>query len=224
MKKIILLFSLSICYTFTLAQNKAIAGNYFSESGYCLQLKEDSFKLIVRQSTPLMRSSEVWAEGLFTRVNKSFLEFNSYETPAIKVARSMKITQRNVESKNDSIKLKILIPYNMTDLRIEIYTEDINLHEFIYSESNNEMLIPQTKNLSFYITPLHLIPHTADGSFYGIIGFDPLCEFEIKENMNYIEFDLPAINNSFFEQYYIEKDYVRIIGNEIIWKGEVFKK
>lgn len=69
-------------------------GNYYNESGYCLQIKKDSFKLIVRETSPLTRSSEIWAEGTIRQIDESFIELNSRNSPWEKVQREIEVIQK----------------------------------------------------------------------------------------------------------------------------------
>lgn len=206
-----------------MAQNNSITGNYFNESDYCLQIKKDSFKLVVQHTSPLMRSSEIWAEGVLKRINKDFIELNTINIPWEKVQKTIEVIQKRESYIND-IEIKFTIPYNRTDLEITIYDEDFNSYMYIYSKNNNKIKIPKTESISFYIVPVNLLPHTPQGNFYGIIGFDSMIEYQIKEGMNNIEFIIPAIDDSFFERYNIVGDYARILNDSIIWKGDIYIK
>ncbi|MFV0536196.1 MAG: hypothetical protein ACK5M3_02365 [Dysgonomonas sp.] len=222
MKKIILLIITSLSCILIQAQNKDISGNYYNESGFCLQIKKDSFKLIVREASPVTRSSEVWAEGVISQINESLIELNTINTPWERVQKDIKIIQRR-ENKENDIYLKFTIPYNKTDLRIYLYTDKFGKSEFVYSKTNTGIKIPRTEKISFYIVPEYLLPHN-NGRFYGIIGYDSIMEYPIENGTNYIEFNIPTIDDSFFEKYYIEGDYARTINDSIIWKGSIYKK
>ena len=41
---------------------------------------------------------------------------------------------------------------------------------------------------------------------------------------NDIAINLPTIKDSFFEQYYVVNEYVRVENNKLYWKGEVYIK
>lgn len=224
MRKIVLLGLCIICSNVAIAQKNDITGIYYNKSGYCLQLRSDSIKLLVSQVSPLTRSSDLWFEGKYERVNKNFIEINSINNPWQEVQKTIEVTQKKKSDKNN-IEVKFLIPYSRSDLNITIYTNnDFNSYEFIYSANNHNIIIPKTKKISFYIVPEYLIPHTPIGAFYGIIAFDSMVDYTIEDDMDYVEISIPAMSNSFFETYYIEGDYARIVDDDIIWKGEVYKK
>lgn len=222
MKAIFITILIYAFSTLTYAQSD-IVGNYYNQSGYCLEIKKDTFRLIVRETSPLMRSSEIWAEGVWKKVNKDFIELNSLDTPWERVHKTMEVIQKKNQNEKD-IEINFNIPYNRSDLRITIFTEEMGKYEYIYSKKNRRVKIPITKSISFYIVPENLIPHTPEGSFWGIIGFDSLIDYEINEEINYVEFNIPAIDDSFFEKYYIVGDYARIAKDGIVWKGILYKK
>ena len=59
------------------------------------------------------------------------------------------------------------------------------------------------------------------GINYGVL-FIQDHDILIEEDVNYIQINIPSLTNSFFEKYYVNKEYVRIIGDTIIWKGRTF--
>ena len=38
------------------------------------------------------------------------------------------------------------------------------------------------------------------------------------------EKEIPALDDSFFERYFVEGEYAKVSGNTITWKGMVFRK
>ena len=71
---------------------------------------------------------------------------------------------------------------------------------------------------------INMMPHTSDGLFYGIVGFDLFQEYQMEKNINHISIEIPAMDDSFFEKYYVKGDYAKISKDTITWKGEVFIK
>ncbi|MDR2954998.1 MAG: hypothetical protein LBV43_07950 [Prevotella sp.] len=223
MRKNLFLIILMVFSELLIAQRKDLSGNYYNESEFCFQIEKDTFRFIVEDNSPRSRASDIWASGIIKRIDDSFIELNTINTPLEKVHKSMNIIQKK-EGIGDSLKIKFVLPYTYTKLRMGIYTDEYNIYEFIYSEKNKEIIIPMAKSVAFTIMPEYLVSHTSEGSFYGIVAFDPLLEYEIDAGMDCIEFEIPAIDNSFFETYYIKGDYARIMNGNIIWKGEVYKK
>ena len=86
------------------------------------------------------------------------------------------------------------------------------------------MIPNNVESISFYISPEQLNAHTFDGLFYGAVGFSSFQEYKIENNKNHISIEIPAIDGSFFERYFIKGDYARIKKGAIKWKGETFQK
>ncbi len=86
------------------------------------------------------------------------------------------------------------------------------------------MLPNNIETMTFYIVPDYVFPHSYDGLFYGIVGFDPFREIQIEKNVNHISIEIPAINDAFFERYYLKGDYAKVSNDTITWKGDVFVK
>ena len=65
--------------------------------------------------------------------------------------------------------------------------------------------------------------HEMLGINYGIL-FIKDYEIHVEKDVNYIQINIPSLTNSFFEKYYVNKEYVRTVGDTIIWKGRTFIK
>ena len=150
------------------------------------------------------------------------IELNS-TPPNVFGLKGLKVVQFSDSTINDSIKVSFLIPYQRGNLKINVHTNTFKTFDLIYSKSSRELMLPNNvKSITFYIVPEHIIPHTSDGLFYGIVGFDPFQEYQIEKNINHISIEIPAIDDSFFEKYYVKGDYAKISKDTITWKGEVF--
>ena len=151
----------------------------------------------------------------------SFIELNT-PLPDIVGNEGLKVVQSADSSSSlDSIKLSFKIPYQR-GLRISVCT---NPGFGYFFQSKREFVIPKTvKSFSFTIFNEQIKPHTVNCLFYGAIDFNPLRKYQIEENTNHISIEIPALDDSFFERFFLEGDYARVSENTITWKGEVFHK
>ena len=216
---------LCICIShYAFGQAKDISGTYFSESGTKLEITGNKLNYIVPQSHSPIWYNDTLANCIFKWVDANFIELNS-TPPDILGHRGLKVVQSSDSTINDSIKVSFLIPYQRGELKITIYTNTNKTFDLIYPKSSRELMIPNNvESISFYIMPDHIIPHTSSCLFYGIVGFDSFHEYQIKKNINHISIEIPAIDDSFFEKYYVKGDYAKISKDTITWKGEVFMK
>ncbi len=69
---------------------------------------------------------------------------------------------------------------------------------------------------------VHEHPHRY--SFQGIIAIDPAIVCEINSYHKHVSIHLSAITDSFFERYYVNNEYIRIIDDKLYWRGLVFTR
>ena len=217
-----------LCYLLCLnanlwAQEKDLSGHYFNESGYEIEIKKDELNFIIRQEHLPVWSNDTLAKCTFEWADKNFIKINS-KSPLETALLSMKVSQAVDRTINDSIVVVFRIPCNET-LMIEIGDNNFKYYRYKYKEGNTSIKLPKNiKEIYFCINPESIMPHSADGRFYGVVCLDSHINIKIEENVNSIIIDLPALNNSFFEQYYVVDEYAKVKNNCIFWKGDVFKK
>ena len=138
----------------------------------------------------------------------------------------MKITQSFDSTLHDSITVVFQMPYNGNRLITEVTDDRYKSYKSEYRKGNSSIKLPKnTKKFNFLIYPQKAYWHTVDGRFFGITSYDPpFTDFEIKENTNLITINIPALDNSFFERYYVVDEFVQVKNNHIYWKGKDFKK
>ena len=86
------------------------------------------------------------------------------------------------------------------------------------------MLPINTNKFTFDIDPPGYIAHTIEGLCFGVMYLMGFAEFIVKENTNHIIIEMPSMDNSFFERYYVKDEFARVVNDTIYWKGEVFVK
>lgn len=225
MKKIFLLIVIYLFIGLVLSAQNNLSGIYYSESGVQLKIENERFRLIMPNNARNGWYSEIMAEGIVKQIDNSFIELNSLPIPYMEVLESMKIIEKSMDSiSHDSIKVKLRIPRQIGELKISISTDLFKNYDFNYTKNNQEIKIPSNvREISIYIEPEYIIPHNPEGQFFGLLSFS-FIQHEILQGVNFIEIELPAIDDSFFERYYIKGDYARIVKDTIIWKGDVYTK
>ena len=218
---------LFLCVYFSLYafdRKKDISGVYFSESGTKIEIIGNHLNYIIPQVHSPVWSNDTLAKCTFKWVDANFIELNS-TPPNILALEELKVSQFSDSTVNDSLKVSFLIPYQRSNLKISIYTNMFKRFGFIYSKSNRELMLPNNvESIAFYIVPERMMSHTSDGLFYGVVGFGSYQEHKIEKNINHVSIEIPAIDDSFFERYYVKGDYAKISNDTITWKGEVFLK
>ena len=170
------------------------------------------------------RYSHLMSQGSVKLINDSFLEFNTAKNLFFEAIYKMKITQNfNPSVDKDSIQVMFKIPYD-SKLRIDLTINKFkNYGYFYYSKEKQHINIPKnTEEINFIIYPKSIFPSKLFGVFYGIVQFEHMIEIPIEANKNQVEIHLPVIDNSFFETYYLEGEYAKIIKNGFIWKGDKY--
>lgn len=82
-----------------------------------------------------------------------------------------------------------------------------------------------SKWVQLSVKPNEIKSNYINGQHYlGLSVFDMLLSIKIENDINHVEFHLPYINDNFFSQYFIEKDFVRVKNNKIYWNGFEFKR
>ena len=223
MKSHIFLF-LCLCFSLSVfGQKRDLSGIYHTKSGKCIKVDGDKLYLIIQQSHSPVWYNDTLAKCTFKWVDSNFIELNSM-SPNIIAYEGLKVIQTLASTIKDSIKVSFSIPHQ-SNLKISVYTNTFKTFDLIYSKNSRELMLPSNiKTISFAIKPEHTISHTSDGLFYGIVGFDSMQEYQIEKEVNHISIELPAINDSFFEMYYVKDEYAKVSRNKIEWKGEVFIK
>lgn len=220
--KIRIILYLCLCFNlFAFGQKKDISGTYFSKNGSKIEIKGNQLTYIEPHTYTPIWYNDTLALCTFMWVDTNFIELNSTPVNIL----GLKVIQFSDSTINDSLKVSFFIPCQRQNLKITVHTNTFNTFELTYAKDNRELMLPHNiKSIAFYIVPEHIRPHSSDGQFYGIVGFDSFQEYQIEKNTNHISIEIPAINDSFFEKYYIKNDYAKVTNNTITWKGEVFIK
>lgn len=225
MKFQVILLALIFITPNVICHRKDISGTYYCKtSGRQIIITENNLFYIEPHYGLAIWANDTLAKCHYKWVDADYIEINSVVTTDY-AREGLTVNQVYNHALNDSIKIVFSFPCYIYDLIINIHTDTFNTISFTYSKKNNSITIPLiTKNFSFDISPQCIKPHTADGLFYGSVVFEPFQKYRIEENMNLIEINIPALSDTYFEQYYIKSDYIKVYSNKVIWKGETFRK
>jgi len=232
MKKIIiflLLFSsVSLLASKQRQEGTDISGVYHHPSGAFIKIENNRFYFIVPQTGTPVWYSDTLAICTFEWVGNNFIELNS-TPPHIIAQEGFNITQTlDTTIPKDSIKISFIIPFRRGGLDIEIWTNRFDVFNLDYTKSNTGLMLPNhspIRTIMFAISPQqHVSSFGSCGQFHGILSFAPMESFVIERNINHISIEIPAINGSFFERYFVRGQYAKVSRNTITWKGEVFTK
>jgi len=224
MRKIIeisLLFSLVHFFSFG---QKDLSGNYFNKSGTKIVIKGNELNYIELHVYTPVWYNDTLAKCTFKWIDDNFIELNSIQ-PYIIVQQGLKVVQSFDLTNKDSIVISFLIPFQRNNLDISVFTNALKSFDLNYSKDNRELMLPNdTKSMTFTISPgIYLTPHSPDGLYYGVLYYSS-AEYVIEKNVNHISIEVPAVDDTFFEKYYVKGDYTKVSKDTIIWKGEVFVK
>lgn len=158
------------------ASGQDLSGTYYSEFGTKIEIRGNELTYIEPHFSTPVRSNDTLAKCTFEWVDANFIKINS--TPPDNIAlKGLNVTQHSDSTVIDSIKVSFSIPYQRCNLKIQIHADTFKTFDFVYSQGSRDVMLPnKVRSITFYIAPEHIIPHTADGLFYGVIGFDPLQE------------------------------------------------
>lgn len=216
-------------------QSKNLYGRYYEiedsnlGSVYCIDV--NGMQLNFMSSSQPGIPEDTLAICDFKWVDKSFIEVNSIKDPFIEASKSMIIFQtKDSTINNDSIMVIFKIP-TQGELVIHLLS-DTSSFDFIrdceykleYNQSKQVLFINKNSvKISFTVKQKDVTPSTLTGYLYSILEFLQ-AEVVINDNINKIIIEIPAINDEFFERYYIKGEYARVINDKIIWRGVTYKK
>ena len=204
--------------------------SYKNEYGDKIIIKDSLFYYIENHHPRIpIWYNDTLAKCTITRINDEFMELNS-PYPYQLLFSGYNILKQTVENVGiDSIKICFQMPYDRGPLNISILAKNscplkLKYYDWVFSQSIPQITVPKAfESFSFSISPdeRNQVIHEILGINYGIL-FIQDNDILVEKDVNYIQINIPSLTNSFFEKYYVNKEYVRIIGDTIIWKGRTF--
>ncbi len=194
-------------------------GEYFAEDGGKVVISNSMMYYIEHNNHNPLWYNDTLAVCKIEKIQDHFFEINS-ANPYDILFQDMKVKSLYASEEKDSITIEFIYPYDWNDLIHIIY---IDTKEYRYNKKNIRIPI-SAKRFSFSFAPTTRLPiHTVKGQSYGIVRLLPI-PFDIEPNTNRIEISIPALDNHFFERYYVKGEYVFYNDKIIKWKGRTFKK
>lgn len=198
-------------------------GSYLNDATFEIAIVDTTFYFVIAQGAHLVFENDTLAKCSIKRIGDNFIELNS-EHPVDIVRKSMRIVQEYDSTLIHNKQVVFDFPCQRK-VEIEVITNKFKHLNLEYSSHNRSLILPvQTQSFS-YIIYLKELPMPILGSVcFGIIQYDPLQEIKFEDDKNIIHIYLPAINDTFFERFFIQGEYAIICGDSINWKGNVFIK
>ncbi len=209
----------------TQGKTKNIDGVYVGQYGDRIEITNGHFCLIAKDSPHFPQYSDnTLAMCDVRRIDDHIIEISNkqlHEEYEKGIKASCIGSANGLSIPVDSILVHFNSPYHsVTPLKICIYTES----DTITCDKNHEAYIPVSAKLfRCSVSPMWYrsfsIYNTYDGSLY---YSSPT--FDVKPSTRKIEVSMPALDDAFFERYYITSEYLYIKGHSIYWRGEKYKK
>lgn len=217
------IFSMLMCCIINIsAQN--ISGQYYKEnSSYKIVIENSHFYYIEKEEHMPIWFNDTLAICSYEWIDKNFIKINS-KNPFETAISNMTCSVSQDSTFNDSIKVLFEMPCEMP-LLIDIYDKESYHSCFKWIKSNKVVKLPKSIcNFHFDISMEFLMPHKIDGRFFGVTCLGPFGDIKIDDMKNSIKINIPKLNSSFFEKYYVVDEYVKVESNCIYWKGDKFIK
>lgn len=221
---VIVLSTLSLL---TFAQTKKIRGTYlYSTEEEYMQIDKDIFKIIrthiCRSCIDLDEDDSIAAYGNVEYVKGGFIKLTSRMDSCI--YKNTTIEESHEENLKDCVKIRFVFPFK-GKYRIDASLGDLPCK----STENNCITISRHKYtldpLYFEIYNLSLKYNGRYGERFGRIAFLNFPWYEFKnKNTNTLLITIPNLTNSYYARYLIDREYIKIEKDKIIWRNRVYKK
>jgi hypothetical protein len=214
------------------AQTGKMNGTYAWDLTEFLTISEDSFKLYLYPTYPLLYGlnwgDTILAEGKIHYESDNFIKLTSkdYDWEAKK---NMTVNESVNSCLNDSIRFNFIFPFNGkykillylgSDSKKEVEYEFDDKKEFIFPVRQDSLL-----TFSFSIwnqTPTKFPYH----NYLKTIRFSSFRHTAKNSNSNSFEISIPDLTNSYFNRYLIEGDYIRVDKERdvLFWHNEKYTR
>lgn len=222
---VIIILVINTLLTIGHAQTKQIKGTYIcSDDEEYLHINKNSFKIIRTRACiscmDLDKNDSIASYGSVEYIRGGFIRLRSHRDSCI--YKNTTVEESYDTSARDSLKIKFIFPFK-GKFRI-----DVALGLFYISTENDYIIIPFKKNnvdpLIFSIYDLNLKYNGCNGEYYGRI----VCNFpwyQLKnKNTNNLRINIPNLTNSYFAQYFIDREYAKVEKNRIVWRNREYRK
>ena len=194
-----------------------------------ISMSSDKFFMTIRQPHLPMYQTDTLAICNVTKITDEFFMIAS-ENPESILQRSL-YTSTNLSTNNsDSIKIVFDLPIRNIPVTITLILDDEWRDEKLirYNCTPVSVMIPKSTERIFLgfdpevSSTVHEHPHKY--TFQGIITTYPTVHYMIDSGVDQITIRIPALTDSFFERYYVNHEFIRLLGDNLYWRGIVFTK
>lgn len=199
------------------------------EHSLLISVSSDKFYMTILQSHYPMYLTDTLAICNVTKITDEFFMISS-ENPESVLQRSLYASDITKTNKSDSIKIVFDLAIKNSPVTINIILNDEwrDEKQIQYDGVPVSTMIPKsTKRIFLGFDPkissiVHEHPHRY--TFQGIITTYPTVYYNIDSDVSQITIRIPALTDSFFERYYVNNEFFRLLGDKLYWRGIVFTR
>lgn len=163
---------------------------------------------------------------LVKKVNENFLEINSLETnPVEMIKRSEKIVYHEDSVSKDSVMIYFDFPnYSYNPVRIMISPEVGSPFVFTAQRLNHVLIMPKSTKSFSYILINDLVFLGFRGVSCQVLAYATGTQVNVAGKITSVFICQPALSNQLQESFYLKGEYIRMVGEKLIWRGNVYEK
>ncbi len=217
-----------------------LSGVYYDNTGRRLELFNDKFLFVAHPDSSWQWYDTIYAEATYSREDEQFIQLHA-ESPYAKIKRTIEYSSMIDESKSDSIDFYLKLP-NIGDIKLDgwlsseidiegpawkSHYEDVDF-EYVQGDTAPIKLPPGKQILDIYMSlkePIAPIPpDSIENTNFGPsdVSFESI---EITDdNTSQYTVTIPGLDPSYFGEYRVDGDFVRIKQDTLIWQGRTFVK
>lgn len=210
------------------AQKGKINGTYVWKVSQFLTIFEDSFKLSLYPTEPLLyglnRGDTILSEGKVQYESNNFIKLTSKDY-AWEAKKNMTIIESVDSCLSDSIRFKFIFPFD-GKYKITLYfgRDFNNRYEFA---DLKEVILPSRQDsiLTFSFEILNQTPTKFSfNNYLKTIAFSTYTNTAKNNNSNSFEIFIPDLTNSYFNRYLINGEYIRVNREKdiLFWHNEKY--
>lgn len=226
MKLLVLLLS-SLFAPLCISGTEVPLTEYVNERGTMrIFLSSEKFYMIIKQPHMPLYFTDTLAICDVTQINDEFYMISS-EQPESLLQRYLEVTQSNDKGVSDEINVTFDFP-ECVPMKILMLLDHewSDLNEYQYKKGPVSITVPNTTKKIFlgfspdFSVVVHEHPHRY--TFQGILTTDTTISFSVNPGVNQITIRNPILNASFFERYYVQDEFIRVVNGQLYWRGITF--
>lgn len=193
----------------------------FSREDY-IAISGNEFTYMIPQYHFPIRYNDTLAECEFKWIGKEFIELNNSKSLVEEMGAKTKILQiyDSVRSM-DSITIQFVIKH-IEGFSINIHTEKSGSpYVMEYYDKSNTITLP--RNIEKFCFDIEITELFNDLLCHSLQRYESPV-YAVNKDVNFIRVEMQMPLEDYFEKFYVDKEYARVRGNEILWKGRTYKK